>query len=87
MPYRSGTVTVTTSATPVCVPGAAGVVVQNLGAVAVTFGPAGVVAGGGTQLPASNAAPVWIPGSPDSDDPLFAVAASATAPVTFLTAG
>lgn len=62
MPYVNGLVSVPNSATFLCTVGEQGALVQNLGSVVVTLGGAGVVAGQGVSLAASQTSPVFVPG-------------------------
>lgn len=95
MAVSSGAVSVGASAVKICTMGPSGALVQNLGAVVVTLGGPGVVAGQGPALAASQADPVFVPASgidygasdsSDVTDDLYGVGASAgPASVAFLT--
>lgn len=95
MAVTSGAASVTGSAVKICTMGPTGALVQNLGTVVVTLGGPGVTAGNGPTLAASQAAPVFVPGSgadyeasagPVLTDDLYGVGASAgPTSVVFLT--
>lgn len=94
MAVTSGVVSVAASAVALCTMGPTGALVQNLGAVVVTLGGPGVVAGQGPSLPVAPSAAVFVPGSnPDpvagnteTLDVLYGIGASAgPTNVAFLT--
>lgn len=95
MAYKNGVVSVGTTATLIATPSSApdvdGILVQNLGAVAVYLGGSTVTAGttstGGLQLPASSTTPVLVPTTGASTEGLYAITASSTANVAFIYPG
>jgi hypothetical protein len=95
MPYQNGVVSVGTTATLIATPSSApdvdGILVQNLGSVAVYLGGSGVTANtastGGLQLPASSTTPVLVPTTGASSEGLWGITASSTANVSFLYPG
>ncbi len=95
MPYKQTVISVGTTATalatPSSVPENAGVLLQNLSAVAVFIGGSTVTAGttstGGLQLPASVVTPVLIPTTGAASEQLFGIVASGTANVAVLYPG
>jgi hypothetical protein len=92
MAYRNGLVSVlSASPTLICTPqtSESEILVMNLGAVVVTLGGPGVVAGQGVALPAAMTTPILVPsgivaGESDADDGLYGRAASSTSNVVFL---
>ena len=78
MPFTNGVVSVAASAVKICTVGPQGVLVQNLGAVVVTLGGPGVVAGQGPTLAVSPAAPVFVPGGQPAASGLVPAGATVT---------
>lgn len=89
MPYKSGQVTVTTTATQIAAPGSVpehGLSIYNAGAVAVFVGPSNVTATTGYQIPATTG--VVIPTTAaSSGEVLYGITASSTAVVSYLFPG
>jgi hypothetical protein len=95
MPFKNGVISVGTTPTLIAAQGStpenSGVLIQNLGAVAVFLGgptvTAGVTATGGLQLPASNTTPVNVPTTGAASEALYGIVASSTANVAYLFPG
>jgi hypothetical protein len=95
MPYQNGVVSCGTTATLICTPSTApdvdGVLVQNLGAVALYLGgptvTAGTTATGGLQLPASSTTPVLVPTTGASSEAIYGIVASGSVNVAYLYPG
>lgn len=89
MAIGNGLVSVGTSATLICASNGP-LLLQNLGAVAVTLGGPGVTTGHGVTLPATMTSPLQIPdmggSATPNGDPIYGVTASSSANVVFLTA-
>lgn len=95
MAYKQSVTSVGTTAvllaTPSSAPDVDGILVQNLGSVAVYLGGSTVTAGttstGGLQLAASSTTPLLVPTTGASAEGLYAITASSTANVAVLYPG
>ena len=89
MAIGNGAVTVGTTATLICASNGP-LLLQNLGAVAVTLGGPGVTVGHGVTLPATMTTPIQVPdmggSATPNGDPIYGVTPSSSASVAFMTA-